>query len=176
MPRISLDDLHGQTTEHEQAPIEEGKPVLGKKLQRGSKFEKFDFDGNGVVTDAEIEKGLSKDPYSIKNLMSKYDVDGSGDISAEEMDTIERIIELESKKAKEKDRDKREDAQRSMAWFALFGMLLYPFSVVLASWLGLDQGADILGSMASIYFVSVAAIVAAFYGAQAYSSSHSDEY
>jgi hypothetical protein len=63
-----------------------------------------------------------------------------------------------------------------MAWFALFGMLLYPLSVVLASWLGLDQGADILGSMASIYFVSVAAIVAAFYGSQAYSSSHSGEH
>jgi len=45
---------------------------------------------------------------------------------------------------------------------------LYPFSVVLAIGLGLNQAGTILGSMASVYFVSVAAIVAAFYGGQAY--------
>ena len=60
------------------------------------------------------------------------------------------------------------DAQRSMAWFALFGMLLYPFAVVLANWVGLDQASKILGDMAATYFVSVAAIVAAFFGTQAY--------
>ena len=63
--------------------------------------------------------------------------------------------------------DKKQDAQRNMAWFALFGMLLYPFAVVLAQFLGLEQAAKILGDMASVYFVSVAAIVAAFYGSQA---------
>ena len=34
-------------------------------------------------------------------------------------------------------------------------------------WLGLDQASKILGDMASVYFVSVAAIVAAFFGTQA---------
>ncbi len=139
-----------------------------KPRLRGSKY-------NDSAETKKQEKSAN-DQYSIKTLMEKYDIDGSGEITPDEMDTIERIIELESKKAKEKDRDKREDAQRAMAWFSLFGMLLYPFAVVLATWLGLDQGAEILGSMASIYFVSVAAIVAAFYGAQAYSSSHSDEF
>jgi hypothetical protein len=33
--------------------------------------------------------------------------------------------------------------------------------------LGLDQASKILGDMASVYFVSVAAIVAAFFGTQA---------
>lgn len=146
MPRIHLED------QPLSAPTKEGKPMaLGKNKQ-------------------------SEDQYDIKSLLEKYDIDGGGDISSEEMDTIERIIELESKKAKEKDRDKREDAQRAMAWFALFGMLLYPFSVVLASAIGVDQAAEILGSMASVYFVSVAAIVAAFYGSQAYTSSHSEDY
>ena len=60
-----------------------------------------------------------------------------------------------------------------MAWFALFGMLLYPFSVVIAVWLGLSEAAKILGSMASVYFVSVAAIVAAFFGGNAYAKSKS---
>jgi hypothetical protein len=40
--------------------------------------------------------------------------------------------------------------------------------VVLANSLGLDKAASILGDMAPTYFVSVAAIVAAFYGKEAY--------
>jgi len=56
-----------------------------------------------------------------------------------------------------------------MAWFALFGMLLYPFAVVLASAIGLDQAQATLGDMAPTYFVSVAAIVAAFYAKEAIS-------
>jgi hypothetical protein len=55
-----------------------------------------------------------------------------------------------------------------MAWFALAGMLLYPFAVVIADLVELDNAAKILGDMAPTYFVSVAALVAAFFGAQAY--------
>ena len=55
-----------------------------------------------------------------------------------------------------------------MAWFALFGMLLYPFAVVLAHLIGLDGAGKILGDMAATYFVSVAAIVMAFIGGNAY--------
>lgn len=62
------------------------------------------------------------------------------------------------------DENAKRDAQRKMTWFALLGMLLYPFGVIFASLLGLGQAADIIGSMASIYFVSIAAIVGAFFG------------
>ena len=61
-----------------------------------------------------------------------------------------------------------------MAWFALWGMLLYPFAVVLAIWLGLGQAGSILGDMAAVYFVSVAAIVAAFYGKEALAATRSN--
>jgi len=100
-----------------------------KKLEKGSAFEKYDVDGDGIVTD-------------------------------EELDMEAKMMRLENE-------DKKQDAQRNMAWFALGGMLLYPFAVVLAMWLGLEQAGKILGDMASVYFVSVAAIVAAFYGSQA---------
>ena len=60
------------------------------------------------------------------------------------------------------------DAQRSMTWFALFGLLLYPFAVVIASYIGLGEAQKTLGSMAPTYFVAVAGIVAAFFGSQAY--------
>jgi hypothetical protein len=47
-------------------------------------------------------------------------------------------------------------------------MLLYPFAVVLADFINLDSASKILGDMAPTYFVSVAAIVAAFYAKEAF--------
>ena len=92
------------------------------------------------------------------------DTNGDGKVSKEE----ERMY-LEFKRKELEDADAMRDAQRKMAWFALAGMLLYPASVVTANLIGLDQAAKILGDMASVYFVSVAAIVAAFFGSQAMS-------
>jgi|TARA_Y100001938_G_scaffold149868_1_gene238378 hypothetical protein len=100
-----------------------------KKLEKGSEYEHLDIDGDGIVTD-------------------------------EELDMDERMMRLENE-------DKRQDAQRYMAWFALWGMLLYPSLVVIALLIGLDQAAKILGDMAAVYYVSVAAIVAAYFGTQA---------
>ena len=96
------------------------------------------------------------------------DLNGDGVVDAEE-----KAMELEFRRKALEDQDAMRDAQRKMAWFALGGMLLYPFAVVLAVFLALDQAANVLGSMAATYFVSVAAIVAAFFGGQAYTSSSS---
>lgn len=90
------------------------------------------------------------------------DSNGDGQVSNREEEMY-----LEFKRKELEDADAMRDAQRKMAWFALAGMLLYPFAVVLAMYLGLEQASKILGDMASVYFVSVAAIVAAFFGAQA---------
>ena len=95
------------------------------------------------------------------------DRDGDGIITDEEIAMEERMIELQDMRSDMENEDKKQDAQRQMAWFALWGMLLYPFAVVLAIWLELDQAGSILGDMAAVYFVSVAAIVAAFYGKEA---------
>jgi len=93
------------------------------------------------------------------------DSNGDGHVSSEE----ERMY-LEFKRKELEDLDAMRDAQRNMTWFALGGLLLYPFAVVLADWSGLDNASEILGDMAATYFVSVAAVVAAFFGTQAYSS------
>ena len=90
------------------------------------------------------------------------DLNGDGHISAEEMQ-----MDLEFKRKALEDADAMRDAQRKMAWFALGGMLLYPFAVVLAVWFNLGEAAKTLGGMAPTYFVSVAAIVAAFYAKEA---------
>ncbi len=104
-----------------------------KKLQKGSEYEKYDLDGDGIVSD-------------------------------EELAMEERMIDLEN-------RDKKEDAQRTMAWYALGGMLLYPVCVILAVVFNIEQAAKILGDMAGVYFIAVAGIVAAFFGAQAIAKS-----
>ena len=101
-----------------------------------------------------------------------HPADSNGDGKVSE---AEEKMYLEFKRKELEDQDAMRDAQRKMAWFSLAGMLLYPFAVVLAVLLKLDQAADVLGSMASVYFVSVAAIVAAFFGAQAVSKSSSSK-
>ena len=102
------------------------------------------------------------------SIWAAADADGDGTVTDEEIALYERKVRFENE-------DKKEDAQRNMAWFALAGMLLYPFAVVLAVAIGVSEAASILGSMASVYFVSVAAIVAAFYGGQAYSKRSNKE-
>lgn len=93
----------------------------------------------------------------------KFDVDGNGTIDQSEWDRMA----LEDRRLRMQDEDMQRNAIRSMSWFALFGMLLYPFAVIGAEIFGLTEAAKILGSMASIYFVSVAGIVSVFFGATA---------
>lgn len=109
-----------------------------------------------VTVDEEVANGL--------------DANGDGHISKEELK-----MHLEFKRKRLEDEDAMRDAQRNMAWFALFGMLLYPFSVVVADLIGLEKAGGVLGDMAPTYFVSVAAIVAAFYGKSAYESKNRDD-
>jgi len=100
-----------------------------------------------------------------KQFLGHHPADSNGDGTVSEE---EHALHMEFKRKELEDGDAMRDAQRQMAWFALWGMLLYPFAVVLAYWLGLGEAGKVLGSMASVYFVSVAAIVAAFFGTQAY--------
>ena len=106
--------------------------MAAKRLQEGSEYGEYDADGDGVVTD-------------------------------EELNTSKELQELRLQ-------HERADAQRAMSWFALWGMLLYPSLVVISEFFGMNQAATILGDMAAVYFVSVAGILAAFFGAQAWSN------
>ena len=93
------------------------------------------------------------------------DTNGDGKVTAKE-----EAMYLEFKRKELEDADAMRDAQRSMAWFSLAGMLLYPAIVLIANIVGLDQAAKILGDMAGVYFIAVAGIVASFFGAQAISN------
>ena len=105
---------------------------MNKELEPGSEYEKYDADGDGVVTDAALA-------------------------------TTERLqaLEIANEKA---------EAQKNMCWFALFGMLLYPSGIVITSFLKLDSAATILGDIASVYFISVSGLSAAFFGFQSWNN------
>ena len=98
-----------------------------------------------------------------KKVFHPADSNGDGKVSK-----AEEAMYLEFKRKELEDADAMRDAQRTMTWFALAGLLLYPFAVVVASLTGLEQASEILGDMAATYFVAVAGIVAAFFGSQAY--------
>ncbi len=93
------------------------------------------------------------------------DTNGDGKVSKREEE-----LYLKFKEKELEDADAMRDAQRNMTWFALGGLLLYPFAVVIASLAGLDQAQETLGDMAPTYFVAVAGIVAAFFGTQNFGS------
>ena len=104
------------------------------------------------------------DEANTSTTFHEADTNGDGKVSAEE-----HQMYMEFKRKRLEDEDAMRDAQRSMTWFALGGLLLYPFAVVFAELAGLEGASKILGDMAATYFVSVAGIVAAFFGSQAWS-------
>ena len=100
----------------------------------------------------------------LEKIHHPADSNGDGKVSKQE-----QAMYLEFKRKELDDADAMRDAQRKMTWFALWSLLLYPFAVVIASLAGLNEAQSTLGSMAPTYFVAVAGIVAAFFGAQAFS-------
>ena len=102
------------------------------------------------------------------SLYEYLDADGDGVITDAEMSRAKEIAEWDHNVKKMENEDKKEDQIRQMAWFALFGLLLYPIGIVLSSYLGLDTAAQLISDIAPTYFVAISALVAAFFGAQAY--------
>lgn len=85
-------------------------------------------------------------------------------LNAEDISLIQEFLRLDND-------DRKDDSQRWMTWFALTGMILYPLVVVTCDALNLDKASNLVSDMADMYFVSVSAIVMAFYGANAWTST-----
>ena len=102
----------------------------------------------------------------MSELLDKYDKDQNGIIDQNEL----ALIELEDRRRKMEDEDAQRDSIRKMAWFALFGLLLYPGGIFVCSLVGLDKAASLITDIAGTYFIAVSALVASFFGASAYQS------
>lgn len=108
------------------------------------------------------------------SIFSHLDTDGDGIITDEEMARAKEIAEFDHKRKMQDNEDKKEDQIRSMAWFALWGMLLYPITIIVTSLAGQENAAQLISDIAPTYFVAIAGLVAAFFGAQAYSKGKSN--
>ena len=102
--------------------------------------------------------------------VAEMDANGDGHISQEEYN-----MHLEFKRKELEDKDAQRDAIRKMAWFALFGLLLYPIGIFLTSAFGLDTAAQLIADIAPTYFASIAVLVSAFFGADAFANKGKDK-
>ena len=99
----------------------------------------------------------------MSEILEKYDENGNGKIDPHEL----ALIELEDRRRRMEDADAQRDQQRKMIWYVLFGMLSYPLFVLGSSVAGVDKAAELIASMATIYFPSTSLLVGAFFGAEA---------
>ena len=123
------------------------------KEQKKKEQNKNNREGKRMAVEVTVDPEVAK----------KVDRNGDGHISQEEME-----MNLEFKRKELEDADARRDAMRKMTWFALMGMLLYPAGILITSMLGYEETAKIIGNIAPTYFVAISALVAAYFGANAY--------
>ena len=117
----------------------------------------------GTKKKTEDSQMADKVTKTVDNEIAKKDLNGDGHISTEELE-----MDLEFKRRELEDADARRDAMRKMTWFALMGMLVYPIGIVIADLIGYETTGQLLADIAPTYFVAISALVAAFFGANAY--------
>ena len=108
-----------------------------KKFEKGSKFEKYDLDGDGIISD-------------------------------EEMSQAEKLHEIEQEDLKAKAEVREMAAERRMAWIALASMLI--FTVILMFPIIPDTRVKLLGDLSSLFYVAMAGVVGAYMGMSAWMS------
>ena len=101
-----------------------------KKLEKNSEYNKYDLDGDGIVTD-------------------------------EEMAAIAKIEEMEMQ-------EEKADAQRRMAWVSLIAMLVFTCLVFLPIFP--DSRIKALADLFGLFYIGMAGVVGAYMGMTAYMS------
>tara|TARA_R110000824_G_scaffold165764_1_gene342347 strand:+ start:1475 stop:1846 length:372 start_codon:yes stop_codon:yes gene_type:complete len=112
------------------------KPKKGSKhLENNSEYEKFDLDGDGVVSDDEL--AMQKEIHEMERLDSQA-----------------------------KHEHKKQAAQRRMATISLIAMLI--FTVVVMTPIIPESRVKLLGELSALFYISMAGIVGAYMGMTAW--------
>jgi len=90
-----------------------------------------------------------------------FDVDGDGTVSAEDVAAAEKLSEIERQ-------DRRQQAQRRMAWVAIWSMIV--FTLVLFSPMISDSRVAALADLLGLFYIAQAGVVGAFMGMTAWMS------
>ena len=101
-------------------------------------------------------KTLEKD-----SKYAKFDIDGDGVVTDEEMKQIDHMIETENK-------DKKEDQLRQMAWVAMLSMVVFTAGLY-TPFVTIERLAAI-DNILQMFYIAQAGVVATFFGANAYMS------
>ena len=92
---------------------------------------------------------------------AKYDVDGDGVVSDEELTAVAKLEELEMQ-------EEKADAQRHMAWVSLISMLVFTGFVFLPIFP--DSRIQALADLFGLFYIGMAGVVGAYMGMTAYMS------
>ena len=92
---------------------------------------------------------------------AKYDVDGDGVVSDEELAAVAKLEELEMQ-------EEKADAQRRMAWVSLISMLVFTGFVFLPIFP--DSRIQALADLFGLFYIGMAGGVGAYMGMTAYMS------
>ena len=92
---------------------------------------------------------------------AKYDVDGDGIVSDEELAAVAKLEELEMQ-------EEKADAQRRRAWVSLISMLVFTGFVFLPIFP--DSRIQALADLFGLFYIGMAGVVGAYMGMTAYMS------
>jgi hypothetical protein len=95
-------------------------------------------------------------------MVIDFDVNNDGKITPEEVERKERMLEIEL-------REEKADAQKRMAWLALFTMIV--FTALLFSPFISEGRVSALADLLGLFYIAQTGVVAAYMGATAYMSS-----
>jgi uncharacterized membrane protein len=87
------------------------------------------------------------------------DLDQDGTVSAEDIAAVEKLAEIERQ-------DRKQRAQRRMAWVAMWSMVV--FTVVLFSPVISDSRVSALADLLGLFYIAQAGVVGAFMGMSAW--------
>ncbi len=90
-----------------------------------------------------------------QDLIAKYDLTGSGDVSESELAMARELLEIEL-------REEKAESQKKMAWTAIISMIL--FSGLLFSPMVADTRVAALSDLLGLFYLAQAGVVGAYMG------------